>query len=72
MPEDSKPDIPIRSQGVRKLTDQEYEMLAKKLLEDLTHSGGKEVTWQDIARAARAVLTAKPKKCQKTDGQLLL
>ena len=64
MPENPKPDIPIRSQGVRKLTDEEYEMIVMKLLEDLTSFGSKEVTWRDVERAARAVLTAKPKRYQ--------
>ena len=68
MPENPKPDIPIRSQGVRKLTDEEYEMIAMQLLEDLTFSGSNEVTWQDIERAARAVLTAKPKRYRPPPG----
>ena len=64
MPENPKPELPIKSQRVRKLTDQEYEKIAKKLLEDLSLSEGKEVTWEDIEKVARMVLTPKPKKGQ--------
>ena len=57
-----KMDLPIKSQNVRKLTDEEYEKIAKGLREDLRLSEGQEVTWEDIEKVARAVLTAKPKK----------
>ena len=57
-----KTDLPIKSQNVRKLTDEEYEKIAKGLREDLKLSEGQEVTWEDIEKVARAVLTAKPKK----------
>ena len=62
MSENPEPELPIKSQGVRKLTDEEYEKIARKLLEYLSLAGAKVVTWDDIEEAARAVLTAKPKK----------
>ena len=58
----SKPELPIKSQDVRKLTDEEYEKLAKGLLEDQQLSEGNEVTWKDIERVAQAVLGKKPEK----------
>ena len=57
-----KTDVPIKSQNVRKLTDEEYEKIAEGLRENLKLSEGQEVTWEDIEKVARAVLTAKPKK----------
>ena len=57
-----KTDLPIKSQNVRKLTDEEYEKLAKGLLEHVELSEGQEVTWKDIEKVARAVLAPKPKK----------
>ena len=57
-----KPDLPVKSQDVRKLTDEEYERIARGLLEDVKLSEGREVTWDDIERVARAVLKRKPKK----------
>ena len=59
-----KMDLPIRSQDVRKLTDEEYEKIAKGLLEhvEVELSEGQEVTWKDIEKVARAVLGKKPEK----------
>ena len=60
--EKPKADLPIKSQGVRKLTDEETERIAKGLLEDVKLSESEEVTWEDIERVAKAVLSPKPKK----------
>ena len=64
-----KSELPIKSKDVRKLTDEEYEKVAKGLLEDVELSDGKEVTWEDIERVARKVLTAKAKKPQPSYGK---
>ena len=56
------PDVPIASQDVRVLTDEETRKIAEKLREDLDLSEGPGVTWEDIERAARKVLEPKPKK----------
>ena len=56
-----KPELPIKSQDVRKLTDEEYEKLARGLLVYLELSGGKEVTWRDIEKVAQAVLGKNPR-----------
>ena len=60
--EKPKSDLPIRSQDVRKLTDEETERIAKGFLEDVKLSESEEVTWEDIERVAKAVLSPKPKK----------
>ena len=57
-----KTDLPIKSKDVRKLTDEEYEKLAKGLLEHVELSEGQEVTWKDVEKVARAVLGKKPEK----------
>ena len=57
-----KTDLPIKSKDVRKLTDEEYEKLAKGLLDHVELSEGQEVTWKDIEKVARAVLGKKPEK----------
>ena len=56
-----KPELQIKSQDVRKLTDEEYEKLAKGLLVYVELSGGKEITWKDVEKVARAVLRKNPR-----------
>ena len=57
-----QPDLPIESQDVRELTEQEYEKIARGLLEDVNLPESKEVTWDDIERVAKAVLKPELKK----------
>ena len=54
--------LPIKSQDVRKLTDEEYEKLANGVLVYVALSGGKEVTRKDIEKVARAVLSKEPEE----------
>ena len=60
MTNETKTDVPIESQEVRVLTEEENRRIAAKLREDLDLSEGPEVTWDDLAKVVREVL--KPKK----------